>query len=112
MVAINGDDGGYAHWVWGFSSGANSKRGAVVERAMPPIPGPNVVVYTQGLVYASVCAPADMSIGDLLHEVNMVSPTGLERGWQLSPEEKFRSGEPNPCVCELDSMKVHRLLSC
>ena len=71
-----------------------------------------VVCYGVGLCFASVCAPAALSIDEVLEAVNSRWPTGLDHGWTVSPAETFRTGQPNPCPCEQDSSRVHRLLEC
>lgn len=78
----------------------------------PPLGGPNVTVYSNGVCHASVCAPAGMAVDDVLDEVNRVNPTGLDHGWMISAKETFRTGEANPCPCEQDPSRVHRLLDC
>lgn len=71
-----------------------------------------VVCYAVGICHASVCAPASMAIDDLLDAVNRLWPTGLDHGWMVATDEKFASGHSNPCSCELDPSRVHRLLDC
>jgi hypothetical protein len=76
-----------------------------------------VTVYSQGLVYASVCAPADMDPNELERIVNMQAPTGVGSPWRIS-SESFADGTPNPAPCahadgaEGDDERRHWLLSC
>ena len=73
---------------------------------------PKVQVYTWGLVSASVCAPADMPVAEVESHVNDELPTGIDSPWRKDDSPTFRGGEPNPCVCEHDSSRLHYLLSC
>ncbi len=66
---------------------------------IPPPPSanpPEFVVYSDGIVYQSVCS----SLGDeetLQRMQGTVS--GTSNGWQFA-KEPFRNGEPNPCPCD------------
>jgi hypothetical protein len=53
-----------------------------------------------------------MPVEDMLVEANAACPTGLSHGWRLSYDEKFASGQPNPCLCNEDSLRMHYLLVC
>lgn len=75
-------------------------------------PSPPVVdVYAVGLVYCSVCAPANMSMEVLTHAVNVQAPTGIGSRWRLSDDPTFASGEPQPGPCS-DPERLHYLFSC
>jgi len=52
-------------------------------------------VYSYGLCFASVCAPLDMPEEEVVRQVNLSHPTGLDHGWKKA-DEPFRTGEPNP----------------
>ena len=67
-----------------------------------------VRVYSQGLCFCSVCAPADMAADAVVSEVNEKSPSGTDLGWQLSDED-FRTGEKNGFKAECGR---HWLLEC
>lgn len=71
-----------------------------------------VVVYSWGACAASVCAPTSMTAAEVVVEVDRQLPTGLSHGWALSDDETFAGGKSNPCVCDQDPGRVHRLLSC
>ena len=71
-----------------------------------------IVCYGVGVCHASVCAPSGMAVDDLLDAVNRLWPTGLDHGWMVATDEHFASGHPNPCPCELDPSRTHRLLEC
>lgn len=68
-------------------------------------------IYSSGLVYCSVCAPAEMTADELTQAVNLKNPTGLEHGWQIA-SEPFKDCSENPHTCEQDSSRKHWLLSC
>ena len=72
----------------------------------------DVHIYSSGLCFCSVCAPADMLIPDMLRQVNLSNPTGLSHGWEVDNADKFSGGQPNPCACESDATRLHYLLSC
>jgi len=58
-----------------------------------------------------VCAPRGMRIADVVHEANIAHPTGLDHGWEVSPEP-FKGGETNPCECNTDPGRLHYLMVC
>lgn len=72
----------------------------------------DVIVYASGIVACSACAPKTMDRAEVESQVNAKVPTGLDHGWSISPDEKFKSGQPNPCQCEDDESRVHYLLNC
>jgi hypothetical protein len=72
-----------------------------------------VVVYSEGFMTASACAPAGMSGEEVAAEVNAVSPTGMRTGWSVSEDKRFRTGEPMPAPCDTEPRaRRHWLLSC
>jgi len=73
----------------------------------------NVIMYSQGLVSASVCADNSLSVEDVTAEINKTNPTGLDHGWQFADGENFQDGNANPCPCNhyADSRK-HYLFHC
>jgi hypothetical protein len=74
---------------------------------------PDVVVYTVGVVHCSACAPTDMPVEEVTRVVNEVAgPTGLDHGWEPSDAPTFSGGESNPCPCEKEEGRVHRLYVC
>ena len=72
----------------------------------------DVIVYTSGLCFCSVCAPSGMPLDDVLQVANIQNPTGLAHGWSLDAAPTFKGGEPNPCTCNRDASRKHYLLSC
>lgn len=71
-----------------------------------------VIVYSSGLCFCAVCAPADMSIDELTQLVNIQNPTGISSRWQLSDTDVFASGESMPAPCAQDDSKLHYLFEC
>lgn len=71
----------------------------------------NVEIYSVGLCYASVCAPADMSAEVVAHAVNQQHPTGIGSQWQVA-DEPFGNGAPNPSPCNDNPERQHWLLAC
>ena len=71
-----------------------------------------VVVYAEGLLALSACAPGDMSPAEVTERVNQLVPTGIEPRWQLDPASTFRTGEPNPAPCEQAPGRKHYLFMC
>jgi len=71
-----------------------------------------VTVYRVGLVHCSVCVPKEMPVADIVYNTNLEHPTGLDHGWTIAPETAFRTGEPNPCVCNTDPQRLHYLMVC
>lgn len=71
-----------------------------------------VMIYSDGLVYCSVCAPKDMPIEEVTTEVNRQQPTGIASQWHLSEDKTFRDGLPNPTPCEVESSRIHYLFNC
>ena len=72
----------------------------------------DVRVYTEGIGRASICVPDDQPIVAALTHLDAVHPSGTEYGWQVSADETFRTGEPNPCPCNSDPGRLHYLLDC
>lgn len=71
---------------------------------------PRVHVYKEGLLCASVCAPAEMTGEEVAAEM---LPSGTSHGkWCVSDEKTFAGGEPMPCPCEQDPSRRHWLLDC
>ena len=70
-----------------------------------------VIVYAQGLVCCSACAPLDMQAADVELAVNHQHPTGIASRWSVT-DDTFKGGQPNPCACDTDSTRRHWLLTC
>jgi hypothetical protein len=70
----------------------------------------DIAVYAVGLVHCSVCYPAGMDEDEILRDVNLRTPTGLDHEWEFSGKETFSGGQPNPCPCDTDPSREHRLL--
>lgn len=71
-----------------------------------------VHVYSSGLCYASVCAPADMPAEEVERRVRALDDAGTEMGWRISEAPRFSGGQSNPCPCEKETGRVHRLFAC
>jgi hypothetical protein len=71
----------------------------------------DLTVYRFGLVHCSVCVPKDTPTKEVERNTNLEHPTGLDHGWTIAPDP-FRTGEPNPCVCNHDPERLHYLMVC
>lgn len=72
-----------------------------------------VVIYSLGIVAASVCAPSDMDRDEIERQVNLESPTGIESSWAISDDETFADGTANGSPCEQKpDVRRHWLLKC
>lgn len=72
----------------------------------------DVVIYSEGIVACSVCAPAVLTVEQVEDAVNAQSPTGIMSQWTHSADPTFRTGQPNPCPCESDPFRTHYLMEC
>lgn len=72
---------------------------------------PDVIIYSKGLRYSSVCAHKDTTLSEITAFINKENPTGLDHGWELSVED-FADGSPNPGDCDEDSDRTHFLFKC
>jgi len=70
----------------------------------------NVVIYSVGLVFCSVCTDLK-DTAEIERRVNNRNPSGTHSGWKIAKED-FRTGESNPCRCNKDKGRWHYLLSC
>lgn len=70
---------------------------------------PRVITISEGLCYKSMCAVADASIDEIEAEAG---PSGTRRGWKLSEDTHFATGQTNPCPCDQEEGRLHYLLSC
>lgn len=64
------------------------------------------VVYHIGLAYASVCTTLPR---EAVEERMNREYESLEGPWKIA-EEKFATGETNPCSCEANPLSQHYLL--
>ena len=65
--------------------------------------------YSVGLCYASVCT--SLSLPETTKRLNLEHPTGISP-WEKA-DEKFRTGESNPCQCnENPQTHKHYLFVC
>ena len=74
-----------------------------LEAAITAEEGDEFVVYSEGLVNASVCSSLGLKetvdrMGRRLNGVN---------GWYLSEDKEFAAGQPNPCPCDRNP-KTHQ----
>lgn len=79
---------------------------------MTELKGKTVIIYSKGLCHCSVCAPKDLSVEEVVAEVNLIYPTGIFSNWSPSEDKTFATGDPNPCVCQDDPNRLHYLLDC
>lgn len=56
-----------------------------------------VIVYTEGLIYASVCTALDDEATDAAMAAR---PAGTRNGWTRSQDATFEGGGSNPCPCD------------
>lgn len=71
-----------------------------------------LVVYAEGIVSMSVCAPASWTPERIAAEANRIRPTGIRSPWLFSADKTFAGGEPVPSPCETDQTRIHYLLEC
>jgi hypothetical protein len=68
-------------------------------------------VFSEGLCICSVCT--SLTVDEMLERVNAENPTGIESQWEISGDETFKTGEPNPCPCNVNPLShKHYLLEC
>lgn len=65
-------------------------------------------VISFGLIYASVCT--SLAEQETTERLNVAHPTGLSWGWQPATDERFATGQSNPCECELSPKTHHHVL--
>ena len=70
-----------------------------------------VLIYAQGMVSLSCCAPKGMTIDEVAQSVNTQQPTGISSAWTLA-NEPFADGNQNPCQCEESESRQHFLFHC
>ena len=72
----------------------------------------DVFVYSNGLIFCSVCAPTDMSETEMERITNIINPSGVNL-WKIS-EENFSDGIKNPHKCEKypNEDRLHYLMNC
>lgn len=71
-----------------------------------------IEIYSHGIIACSVCAPKRLARRTVERVVNELNPTGIATKWKISKDEKFRTGQTNPCVCEDDPKRLHYLMEC
>lgn len=72
---------------------------------------PDLEPYDIGLVYISVCS--SLPPAEVEQRVNLRYPTGISSRWQLSTDERFATGQSNPCPCDRHpATHTHYLLEC
>lgn len=64
----------------------------------------NFKIYAEGLFYSSVCS--SLSEGETVRRMQSL-PSGTTRGYILSGDKTFASGEPNPTPCN-ETPKTHK----
>jgi hypothetical protein len=67
-------------------------------------PVSELIVYSEGLCFASVCTSLDD--GELDRRMS-ARPATATHGWVRSTDPYFAGGQPNPCPCELQP-ETHR----
>ena len=72
-----------------------------------------VMVYAEGLLSCSACAPASLDAPAVEAAVNAACPSGTRAGWQCSSDPVFAAGEPQPGPCnQQPESRRHWLLEC
>lgn len=66
--------------------------------------------YRVGLIMASACTSLDDKEATKL--MNQEHPTGISSQWEVSKDEKFSTGQSNPCECPDKSTHRHVLFEC
>lgn len=69
-----------------------------------------VRIYAASFLAMSVCAPGSMTIEEVIADCELQRPCGTERGWTMSKDTHFASGQPNPCPCNKHEGRQHWLL--
>jgi hypothetical protein len=72
----------------------------------------NMEIYAVGLCCLSVCAPSSVPLSEITAFVNRERPTGIESLWQPSTDPTFKTGHPNPCLCNTKPDHHHYLFNC
>lgn len=72
----------------------------------------SVMIYSEGLIFLSVCVAKDMPLEEVEADVNRLRPTGISSPWKISDEKKFANGQSHPLPCDQDDSHVHYLLNC
>lgn len=67
-----------------------------------------VILYAEGPISSSVCAPKEMPEHEVCEAASRISPD--PNFPFVVSDESFRTGEPNPCPCNDDEGKLHWLL--
>lgn len=68
-------------------------------------------IYADGLVHSSVCT--SLTDEQATSRINEQLPTGIASQWEISPDEKFSTGEWNGCPCEtFPDTHRHILFNC
>lgn len=67
-------------------------------------------VYREGLFFMSVCT--DMTPEEAEQYAQTIKSSGTSRGWKVSKDKTFRTGEPNPCPCDQHPDRIHILFDC
>ena len=74
---------------------------------------PKVLIMAWGLCEISVCAANDATKEEIERHANRENPTGISSRWEISDDETFSGGEPNPCPCQdHPEERKHWLLDC
>lgn len=68
--------------------------------------------FSTGLTHMSVCALKTLTRKEVVAYANLKHPSGTQFGWTISEEPTFRTGHPNPCVCNDDPERLHYLMIC
>ena len=75
-----------------------------------------VSIYSEGICFISVCAPADMPREVVERVVNLKQPTGIASKWRVSTSKWRKDGvevnDSMPRECEKDCTRRHWLMEC
>jgi len=71
---------------------------------------PLVHVYARHNGKVGVCCPSVMMPQAVATYLDQTEPIGLPGiRWKVSPIKHFGNKQPNPCACEDDPFRLHRL---
>jgi len=71
----------------------------------------DIEIYSSGICKCSACVPKDMEHSEIERLVNLKNSTGISSKWRIS-SEPFGDDHSNPCVCNMNSDRLHYLLEC
>ena len=73
----------------------------------------DLFVYSNGLIFNSVCVPENMPLKKIEQLTNKNNPSGV-MDWKISEDKEFIDGTPMPNKCDKypQEKRLHYLLNC